>query len=115
MWLRWTLVVSLVLLLGTNLAWAHRLLDFGVTYTYLDGEYESCTHHSEQLSEITLRLSSSYKKADLLDLISEASSGESSFEKDGAIWVGALGFVFVGDRLSQIVLDHDAYLRSMTQ
>jgi hypothetical protein len=115
MWLRWVLIVSLLLLVGSNLAWAYKVLDFGVTYTYLDGEYDDCTQRSKQLSEIALRFGSDYNKADFLDLVARAFAGETSFEKDGATWVGRLGFVFVDNRLSQIILDDNAYYESIAQ
>jgi hypothetical protein len=115
MWLRWVLIVSLLLLAGSNLAWAYKVLDFGATYTYLDGEYDDCTQRSKQLSEIALHLGSDYNKAGFLGLVARASAGEGSFEKDGAVWIGQLGFVFVEDRLSRIILDPDAYLKSPMQ
>jgi hypothetical protein len=90
-----TIIALIVAIIASNVWWAYRLLDAGITLTYTGVSLEE---NKEALSQ-TLALLPVVAKLDVTreKIISVARlPGDTSepFEKDGFVWVGRIGLKF---------------------
>ena len=87
-----------VLLVGSNLFWAYRLLDAGVSYTYLHSSLEDSREVADRA--LAVLKETSRETATRESIIAAAVAGQPGtepFEKDGFVWVGNLGLRFNDD------------------
>jgi hypothetical protein len=88
-----------ILLLGaalvvTNVGWAYRALDCGVTVAY---QSDSLGMHERALAQALAILRASSPQAKREDIVVSAAAATGAtepFEKDGYLWVGDLGLRF---------------------
>jgi hypothetical protein len=85
----------------SNIWWIYQSIDSSVTASYRE---DSCQDNHEALAQalailpVAARTDSTRKH--VLDAAKKAANSSDSFEKDGYIWVGKLGFKFdSNDRL----------------
>jgi hypothetical protein len=94
---KWILPIALlVLLLASNAWWAYRLLDAGVSNTYLD---TSLTDNETALNQVLALLPCVAKpdvsKDELISVARKAApNGIEPFEKEGYVWIGSIGLKF---------------------
>ncbi len=94
------LAAALVL---SNAAWAYFSLDAATITKARDQEYRSTCHALRQTLDLMPRLTATLPERDVL-AAARASSSDEPFEKDGATWIGSLGFYFdPSGRLTRIV------------
>ena len=89
------IVMLLLGLVGSNLWWAYRLLDAGVSYTY-QSESLRMTRVALQQSLAIIKaaaLPDATRKSVLAAAMNNTSASE-PFEKEGYIWIGSIGLRF---------------------
>jgi hypothetical protein len=94
---RHTVIIGLLaaLLVFTNLWWGYRVLDGGVSYTYLKDSYDTEAELLRQTKAIlSVTAVSSASKAEVLAAAQAAAPGAATHEKLGYTWVGQLGLKF---------------------
>jgi hypothetical protein len=93
------------LLISTNLWWAYKVLDGGISYTYLTASYEtSATQLSTALAIINAMAQSGASKEAIVRAAQAAAKDSEPFEKSGAVWVGQLGLRFSTEgRLTRVI------------
>ena len=91
-----TAVVALaILLVLSNIFWAYRLLDAGISYTYLESSFETANNAALQALAILPEVASpSVTRQSIIDAAIRARPGSDVFEKEGFVWVGAIGLRF---------------------
>lgn len=96
--MKWAVIVLTVALLGTNVWWLYRSIDFGVTYTYRD---QVCREREEALSQslAIVRLAKGRRmRTETIEAARAAlPQGVEPFEKDGQTVVGRLALTFDHD------------------
>jgi hypothetical protein len=99
------IVVLVTLLLGSNLWWAFKVLDGGVSYTYLRASHDSAAELLVQMRAVLDVLTQkSASRSEVLTAVQSAASGATPYEKLGNTWVGQLGLKFNEQgRLSHII------------
>ncbi|WP_152560450.1 hypothetical protein [Arenimonas donghaensis] len=99
------IVLLAVLLLASNLWWAFRMLDAGVTHTYMGVSLEDNQVALAQV--IAVANEASRVEATRESIVAAASQVETDidpFEKDGYLWVGRIGLRFSDNgRLQDVV------------
>ena len=88
----WVLVLALVI---SNLWWFGLLLDAGITATYRDDSFDR--HHqalAELLAVVPAATDPEATRESVLKVARDASGNRESFEKEGFVWVGRLGYRF---------------------
>jgi hypothetical protein len=90
-----TIIALVITLFASNAWWAYRLLDAGVTQTYMS---VSLTDNSQALSQTLAILPvvarPDVSRSEVISAAKQASNDTDSFEKDGFIWVGKIGLRF---------------------
>ena len=98
-----------VLLIGSNMWWAFKVLDGGVTHTYLRASHDSATELVGQLRAVLGALTKgTSSQSDVLAAVQSATPGAQPHEKLGYTWVGQLGLKFNEQgRLSHVVTSEE--------
>ncbi|MBU1364610.1 MAG: hypothetical protein KKE51_12410 [Gammaproteobacteria bacterium] len=94
---RTTVSISLLVLalLATNVWWAYRLLDAGVSYTYQGVSLEENQQAlSQALAIIKVLGANKASREQVVEAAQKAWPSTEPFEKDGYLWVGRLGLRF---------------------
>jgi hypothetical protein len=93
------------LLLGSNVWWAFKVLDGGVSYTYLRASHDSTAEMLAQLRAVLDVLTEkSASRSEVLAAAQSAASGATPYEKLGYTWVGQVGLKFNEQgRLSRVI------------
>lgn len=82
-------------LLSSNAFWAYTTLDSGVTATYQEVTLRENREALDQiLAVVPVLTKKDSSKAEILNAAKHPYLTNEPFKKDGAIWVGRLGFVF---------------------
>lgn len=92
-----TLVISLlaVALIGSNVWWAYKTVDDGITHTYQEASLEETQQAlSQALAIIKVSGSPNVTRTKIIEAAQKAWSAGEPFEKDGYLWVGRLGLRF---------------------
>jgi hypothetical protein len=85
-------------LVVSNVFWAYKLLDAGVSYTYLHNSYEDARGLALQALAILPEVASaSVTRQRVIDAAIRARPGSDPFEKEGLVWVGDIGLRFDQD------------------
>jgi hypothetical protein len=110
---RFKLVVAVLagLLVATNVWWAYRALDAGVTLTYLRASYDTSeTQLATARAVIDALLQEGASRESIIRAAKAASKDAEPYEKNGAVWVGQLGLRFSPEgRLTKVVtVEQDA-------
>ncbi|QEX18236.1 hypothetical protein FRZ44_35410 [Hypericibacter terrae] len=102
--MRWKVacIVAVLLLVGSNLFWIYNMVDLGVTYSYQQDALDGYKSNAETLARITQALAPNLSRDEFLALTHRLYADADILDKDGAIWVAGVGFVFDGDRLRKI-------------
>ncbi len=89
------ILLLVIALLVSNGWWAYQLLDSGVSYTYLEQNFND---HREALTTAMAVLPVAAQSVSTPEAVIAAAvaaaNGEEPFEKEGFIWVGGLGLQF---------------------
>ena len=89
-----TLITILALaLIITNGWWFYGAIDSGVTDKYQEIMLRERAEMLKDLMAVSPQFAKGKNKEEIISL-AESATGEESFEKDGAVWVGWLGLVF---------------------
>ncbi len=94
---RTTILISLLViaLVVTNVCWAYRLLDAGVSYTYQGASLEENQQAlSQALAIIKVFGNREASREHIVQAAQAAWPSTEPFEKDGYLWVGRLGLRF---------------------
>jgi hypothetical protein len=101
------LVVGILagLLVATNLWWAYRVLDGGITLTYLRASYDpSATQLATARAVIDALVQEGASRESIIRAAKAASKDAEPYEKNGAVWVGQLGLRFSPEgRLTKVI------------
>jgi hypothetical protein len=89
-------ISALVLtLVGSNLWWASRLLDAGITQTYARASQESTSELLIQtLAVLPVVAKAGASQAQVVEAARLANDRTEPYEKEGYVWVGQLGLKF---------------------
>lgn len=105
-----TIAISVlaIALIASNVWWALRLLDAGISYTYQGASLEESQQALSQALAIVKAVgAANYSRQSIIDAAQAAWPGVEPFEKDGYLWVGRLGLRFnAADRLIEAVSDN---------
>ncbi|MGI9233947.1 MAG: hypothetical protein ACR2RD_09990 [Woeseiaceae bacterium] len=89
-----TIIVLTLALLGSNVFWIYRSVDFGISYTYLEASATECKQMlNVAVAVIPTIADASSDKPKTIAVAEEAANTE-SFEKDGLVWIDGLGLGF---------------------
>lgn len=84
-----------VALIASNVWWACRLLDAGLSYTYQGASLEESQQAlSQTLAIIEVMRSGNASRDRIVEAADKAWPSGGPFEKDGYLWVGRLGLRF---------------------
>jgi hypothetical protein len=104
------ILLSLALVLS-NGWWFLQVLDSGVTATYRQASLEE--HHealAQAFSVFPVAARPNATRAEVLTAAAQAATHKDSFEKDGFVWVGRLGFRFdQNGRLAEVAPAWDPF------
>lgn len=82
-------------LVASNVWWAYRALDAGISYTYLSvSAEESQQGLAQALAIIKATANHGATRAEVIAAAKKAAPGLEPFEKEGYLWVGSLGLRF---------------------
>ena len=93
------------LLAATNAWWVYRVLDTGISLTYLKASHETtATQLAAAEAVINAVVKEGYTKESVIRAAQAATQDSVPFEKDGAVWVGQLGLQFNTEgRLAKVI------------
>ena len=99
------IIALAVALIVTNVLWAYRVLDLGVSRTYHEVSFGD---HREALAQalaiIPVAVRPGATRTEILEVARRKAQHRDSFEKEGFVWVGRLGLKFEGNgRLVEVV------------
>ncbi len=104
---RFKLVVGILtgLLVATNVWWAYRVLDGGITLTYLRASYDTSeTQLATARAVIDALVQEGATRESIIRAAKAASNNAEPYEKNGAVWVGQLGLRFSPEgRLTKVI------------
>ena len=84
-----------VSLIGTNAWWAYQLIDDAVSKSYLVTSLDDNKEALEQaLSLMPYLAQAGRSKPEIIKAAQKSTPRESTFEKDGVVWVGKIGLQF---------------------
>jgi hypothetical protein len=93
-----TILVLIVVVLGTNAWWAYHALDAGVSFTYQSVSLEENQQALKQsLSILRVLTPTDVSREKIINAAQNSWKSGEPFEKDGYIWVGRLGLLFNED------------------
>jgi hypothetical protein len=92
-------VPTLVLCTGYLL---FRLVDAGISYSYLHDSHDEQAAKFEKLGELIVQGSRDYSKADILHLLRQSDPDGFIVEEDDRIHYAGITFSFIDDRLTDI-------------
>jgi cell wall-associated NlpC family hydrolase len=100
-----------IALVASNGWWLYTAVDAGVTASYREVSFRD---HREALSQTlaVLPVAADLKatRADVLAAAAKVAASKTSFEKDGYVWVGRLGFGFdASGRVNKVAPAWDPY------
>lgn len=106
-------LVTLGLLVSSNLWWFNKFLDQLSIQKYIEGDLYECTHERETLEAMCLDLNRRMIKEDVLKTLAEIHPGCETFEKHGFLNTTWVSFRFDEDgRLIQVTTDDQVVLGS---
>ena len=83
------------LLVATNAFWLYKMVDAGISYTYLQSSYENARGTALQALALLPEVSSeSTSRQAAIDAVQRIQPESMPFEKDGFVWVGHIGLRF---------------------
>jgi hypothetical protein len=82
-----------VILIASNAWWAYRMLDAGISYTYLGVSLEENEAAVAQLIAIAPLLARGASRDEVIAAARRSGDSE-PFEKEGFVWVGQIGLQF---------------------
>jgi hypothetical protein len=89
------LLVLAVALVGSNAWWAHRLVDAGISLTYLKASFDTANEALNQtLAILPVVATADASRSEVVAAAAKAGSSLASFDKEGYTWVGQLGLKF---------------------
>ena len=89
------IVLLVVTLVASNLWWAYRLLDTGVTQTYMGVALDDNKQALAQtLALLPVVARPGVSRSEVLAAVRSAEPSAAPFEKDGFVWVGNIGLKF---------------------
>lgn len=89
------IVVLVALLVVTNGWWAYKVLDSGITYTYIRASLESNEEAlAQSLAVIEAATQVDATRQSIVQAARTAGRNSEPFEKDGYVWVGSIGLRF---------------------
>lgn len=92
---RLAIVALLIVLFATNVWWAYRMIDSGITHTYLKASFETTNELlSQSLAILPVVARHGAKRSDIIKAARVPNDSTEPFEKDGYVWVGQLGLQF---------------------
>jgi hypothetical protein len=95
-------------LLGTNVFWAYRLFDAGISYTYQQASLEDAQQALAQSVAVVRTLTPAGNRSQIISAAQSAWASGEPFEKDGFLWVGRIGLRFDdAGRLTALTLTTD--------
>ena len=89
------LLVSTAALIGTNAWWASRVLDAGISQTYLRASFDTADEMLKQtLAILPVVAKPDSLRSEVIAAAQKAAAPIEPYEKDGYTWVGQLGLKF---------------------
>ena len=93
--IRLIIVLLTVALIASNVWWAYRLLDAGVTYNYMEVALEDNKQSLRQaLALLPVVARPGVTRAEILEAAHLPEDSFAPFEKEGFVWVGKIGLKF---------------------
>jgi hypothetical protein len=90
-----SIVVLAAALVGTNGWWAYRLLDAGISHTYLNASFDTANELLNQtLAILPVVAKADAPRSEVVAAARKAGASIEPYDKDGYTWVGQLGLKF---------------------
>lgn len=85
----------LLVVVGSNAWWAYRLLDAGISYTYMSASFDTTAEQLHQaLAVLPVVARQGASQDDIIKVARIPDDTVGPFEKEGYVWVGQLGLQF---------------------
>ncbi|HNG55621.1 MAG TPA: hypothetical protein PLR85_19735 [Nitrospira sp.] len=92
---RVVVALLVVALIGSNAWWAYRVVDAGITQTYMSASLDTTTELLDQtLAVLPVVARPDATRQDIIDAARVKNDPVGPFEKEGYVWVGQLGLQF---------------------
>ncbi len=101
---KWKLsfLVSLALLISSNIFWMYAVLDSGITQTYQQVSLDDLDDAHRFLGDLVVRRGSEYKQKDILHLVRQAYPDAFIVEEGNRIKVNKVTFTFENEKLIEV-------------
>ncbi len=92
---RASIAVLLLALIGSNAWWVYRLIDAGITHTYMSASLDTTNELLNQsLAILPVVARPGASRSDIINAALVKNDPVGPFEKEGYVWVGQLGLEF---------------------
>lgn len=101
---RWkrAFLVTLAILVATNLIWFYSVIDSGVTYTYQQVSLDEKSRAVKMFGELIVKGGQKYTKKDILHILRQANKEAFIVEEENSIDVEGVKFIFTNGKLSEV-------------
>ncbi len=96
-------IITLAILLGTNLVWVYLSVNQAITYDYTMQEYKYRIKEAKLMKRLMTAFCKDEDREKIVKIIKEKYSDHILKEDKGVFFVDSIGFKFSGDKLSEIV------------
>jgi hypothetical protein len=96
-------IVTLSLLLATNLVWAYMFVNQAITYDYTREEYRYRMNEVKLMKSLLIDFCKDENREKIMKIVKEEYSDHILKEDKGIFFVDSIGLKFSGDKLSEIV------------
>ena len=94
--------VVLILCFASNGYLFYRIVDNGISYSYLHDDYDAQSKQLNALGQLVVAGADEYTKADILHLLRQAKTDALIVEEDDAIYFEGIRFTFEGEKLTNV-------------
>jgi hypothetical protein len=95
-------ILSLVLLVCSNIFWLYVTIDGGISYTYLQSSYLDKDKATKDLGSLIVKGSKAYSKKDLLHLLRQAKPEAFIVDEPNKLIFEGIEFYFKDDHLVEV-------------
>ena len=97
-------IITLILLLATNLVWVYIVVDQGITYHYTREDFKYRIKEAKLMKSLMMDFCKGENREKIMKIVNEKYSDHILKEDNGVFFVDSIGLKFSGGKLSEIVL-----------
>ncbi len=96
-------IITLAILLATNLVWVYLSVNQAITYDYTMQGYKYLKEDIKLMRELMADFSEHESKEEMMKIIKDKYSGHIIKEEEGILFIDRIGLKFEGNKLARIV------------